>query len=188
MEWATGIRMSNRLWVATLMSKEGVREVTLDALVSSGLPSVRTERIVLEQEMGAWRETASNDYLVAFGMNEETLTSNCHAVYETQHGELRVLIPALVIMRTFFRPTQYLLPQMLLAQALDRVRFMDRSVSPPRVTFLRSTLRNLGARYGDLVTPISWMSVFPSAIAFAASPHLHARSGRIAVTLPAAMV
>src|SRR6185437_7821263 len=48
--------------------------------------------------------------------------------------------------------------------------------------------RNLGDRYGDVRTPIFWMSAFPSAMRFAGSVHLHARSGRIAVLLPEARV
>jgi hypothetical protein len=188
MEWATRIDNTIRGLGVQIVSETGVRMAKLSALVSGGLPSVRTHRMVIQQEIETWRVTSSSDYLVVFGINECAPQPNLHTVYETWAKDTRVLVPALVLMRAFFRPAKYLLPEMFLPQALDRVRFLDLSTPVPRVEFLRTTWRNLGDKYGDVSTPIAWMSSFPSAIAFAASVHEYAMEGRLAVKLPNARV
>lgn len=160
----------------------------LSAVVSRGVPTERNSRSVISQQIAAWSEVDPVEYLEAFDLRSASAAQPGHAVYATCHKQIRILIPALVILRAFFRPTRYLLAQMFEPQALDHVRYLDYAHSPPQVEFYGLTWRNLSDRHGDLRTPISWMSVFPSAMRFAASVHLHARSGRVAVTLPNARV
>jgi transposase len=183
-EWVLGIERSHRGFAARVTNENDSRMATLESLVSCGLPRVRSSRIVVDQQMREWPEADATEYLVGFAAPYQTSGQNRHAVYEVRVQGLRILIPALVLMRAFFRPTQYLLPQMFAAQALDRVRFLDVSHSPPRVEFHSPTWRHLGSRYGDVVSPILWMSTFPSAMCFASSVHVNAVEGRAAVSLP----
>lgn len=185
MEWASAIAWSDHGYIARIQNEAGVGAAPLKALVSRGLPKERRSRIVIETELRDWREADPLEYFRAFKIDCVAPLAG-QAVYETHCDRHRVLVPALALMRAFFRPTQYLLPMMFSPQALDRVRYLDFSHSPPRPEFLTRTWKNLGARYGDVTTPISWMSAFPSAADFAASVHLNARAGRIAVTLPSA--
>ncbi len=188
MQWLSAVKSSNRGFIATLETEQATLLTPLASLVSAGLPTERSSRNVIDQRIADWREVDSTEYIQAFGMHCASADRSGHAIYAACHKDVRLLIPALVIMRAFFRPTRYLLPQMFAPQALDHVRYLDCSYSPPQVEFYSLTLRNLSGRAGDMRTPISWMSVFPSAMRFAASVHLHARSGRIAVTLPDARV
>lgn len=186
MEWAARIDNTIRGLGVQIVSTTSVRIEKPNSLVSSGLPDARAHRVVIDQELTTWREAEPRDYLMQFGFDESTSRRNLHAVYETKSNATRILIPALVLMRALFRPTRYLLPEMFRPQALDRIRFLDLSEPVPRVEFLPATLRNLPDRYGDVTTPIAWMSSFPSAMAFAASVHRFAMEGRIAVALPKA--
>lgn len=187
MEWTAGIESSSNAFRAQVLNQGVTQIVDLKYLVSGGLPRERRSRTVVDGEMRDWKEADPAEYLDAFSIARKTAPNN-HAVYETRNRQRRILIPALAIMRAFFRPAKYLLPRMFLPQPLDQVRFVDTSLSPPNVEFLAETLRNLGPKCGELKTPISWMSMFPSAIDFAGSVHLNARSGRIAVSFPAARV
>lgn len=188
MEWLSAVQSTHRGFVAKMEADGGAHLAPLSSLVSRGIPNERRARKVVDQQFASWREVDSAEYFQAFGISPTCAGRSGHAVYEAGDNDLRVLIPALVIMRAFFRPTQYLLPQMFAPQALDRVRYLDFSKAPPSIEFVSETWRNLGDRYGDVRTPISWMSVFPSAMRFAGSVHLNARSGRIALLLPKARI
>jgi len=188
-EWATRLESTLGKLVAKVVDAKGARQVSLERLVSGGMPRVRADRMVIEQQIESWCETDSAEYRRALGLELPGIAAgDRHAVYVTQAGKCRVLTPALVLMRAFFRPTRYLLPQMFMPQALDRVRFLDTSKSPPKVEFYAATLRNLPPKHGDVKTPLLWMSAFPSAIGFAASVHRNALCGRLAVSLPSAKV
>jgi transposase len=184
MEWAQGIEACGRSFAARIVNTNAARVVLIRALVSDGLPTDRTSRIVVEQQLSGWREIAPDEYCDVLCGGHTAGIAPGHAVYETASGNVRVLVPALAIMRMLFRPTEYLLPAMFSPQALDRVRILDVTTTPPRVEFFSKTWRDRVGGYSDRSTPISWMSAFPSAIRFAASVHINACAGRIAVSLP----
>lgn len=188
MEWLSAVKSTPQGFIATLETEQESQVVPLSSLVSRGLPNERRSRNVIDQHIADWCEVEPAEYIQAFGLHCTSAGRSGHAVYAARHKDVRVLIPALAIMRAFFRPNRYLLPKMFAPQALDHVRYLDCSYSPPQVGFYSLTWRNLRGKDGDLRTPISWMSVFPSAMRFAASVHLNARSDRIAVTLPDARV
>jgi len=184
MEWTAGIDTSGGSFRAIVVRNSESASLELPHLVSGGLPRGGTKRKTVGSNLRTWQPVDATEYLSAFGLTDRDVKQNRHVVYEVKSGDLRIQVPALVLMRAFFRPTKYLLPILFKAQALDHVRFLNFSTTPPSVEFYSRTWRNLTGRYADVATPISWLSSFPSAIAFAASVHSNARDGRIAVSLP----
>lgn len=142
MQWLSAVKSTNRGLIATLETEQGTQLAPLASLVSAGLPTERSSRNVIDQRIADWREVDSTEYIQAFGMHCASADRSGHAIYAACHKDVRILIPALVIMRAFFRPTRYLLPQMFAPQALDHVRYLDCSYSPPQVEFYSLTLRN----------------------------------------------
>lgn len=185
MEWASGIEWSDKGYIARIEDEDKEWRVPLKKLVSSGVPDAKTTRIVVDQPLDTWCESDPAEYVHAFS-SRLTPSSTGHAVYASAHEGIRSLVPALVFMRALFRPTRHLLPALCGPQALDRIRYSDFSQTPPIIKFYRKTWANLGRRYADVSTTVSWLSSFPSAVAFAGSVHLNAQLGRIAVTLPLA--
>lgn len=187
MEWATSVRWSGLAWVVRIATADGIRFENPAYLVSHGLPTQSTNRCVLEQRLDTWSINGNPQHYAA-AMNIGGVIAGDHEVYETHHNGLRVLVPALVLMRAFFRPTMYLLPRMFRPAPLDCFRHVDFSERVPAIRLLSSTWNDPSGRYGDLRSPISWMTFFPSGSQFAASVYENARMGRLAVTLPRARV
>lgn len=187
MEWASAINLIGSRFVTRVMTRSGVRCRELATLVSGGLPTSRSARLVIEQNLTDWQLADPREYIQPFGLHAPGDSACGHAVFEARVAGKRVLIPALSMMRAFFRPTRYLLPQMFCPQALSRVLFVDSSEALPTVKYFTETWRNLeGSRYGDVTGPLAWMTFFESAARFASSVHRHARDGRIALELPIA--
>lgn len=186
MDWALGIDTSAAGFGAVLLKGNEVQSVGLHRLVSEGVPAGHRSRVKLDHDMREWRATDPDEYLQAFGFSSAHTSANRHAVYEITGGGRRLLVPALVLMRAFFRPAKILLPRMFWAQALDHIRVVDPLESPPRVHLLSPSWGSVEGRVGDARLPLTWLSVFPTAMEFAASVHRSARAGAIAVTMPAA--
>jgi hypothetical protein len=185
MEWAMAVRLAGSRFTVAALSKDGVKFRELGYLVSGGLPSRGTARLVTQQDFSRWTAVDQDEYLGAFGLSNSAALHNQHAVFETFSGPTRVLVPALVVMRALFRPTRYLLPRMFAPQALEHIRHVDMSGSSAVVRYRSDLWRNLEAtRYGDVTGPLTWMTVFPSASRFAESVHRSALQGRLSLDLP----
>lgn len=185
MDWAFGIAVKNGRLVFEGTSRGGDLDVgELEELGSQGVPNCSLlARHKGKLDLMSLLPADANEYLNALGLHTAQGLPNRHQVYECQFDGVRVVVPALVLMRALFRPTRFLLPGMFRPQALDRIRFLDYTRTPNEVVV---DARWCGwYRSGDDANQcISWMTFFPSAIRLASSVHEFAMRGEIGLSMP----
>ncbi|SDP92872.1 Putative transposase of IS4/5 family [Rhodoferax sp. OV413] len=185
MEWAFGIAVKNGQLVVEGTSRDGDLEIgNLLELGTCGVP--KCSQLVKHKgtlDFSALVAVNADEYLDALGLHAPQKLPNRHQVFECRFDGVRVVFPALVLMRALFRPNKFLLPVMFRPQALDRIRFLDYTRTPTEVVVdasWRGTYRS-----GEEVNQcISWMTLFPSAIRLASSVHEFAMRGEIGMSLP----
>ena len=189
MEWAQGIGVEGRQFVA-LVAREGqIESVSLDDICRRGLPSPgNTVRSVVTFNLGRLTPVGPAEYCKATGVTLPAGEPNHHQVFEVVCGQLTMVIPALVLMRALFRPTQHLLPTMFAPHALDRVCWVRTSVDGAALVIdAHWATQSRAIHFRDWVGPLSWMVAHPSGRQMADSVHANATIGTIGLAPPDAI-
>src|SRR5690606_13135560 len=133
MEWAVSMAPGCR--DAVVIGKNGQQcLVGVNELSKAGLPSPpSTGRVSFEGEFASWRPVKPDAYLAAFGLNLDSDMRNRHSVWECQAGSLKAYIPALVLMRAFFKPLRIVLPAVFRPASIDTLSFVNYAATPPHV-------------------------------------------------------
>ena len=187
MELVYGLRHIPGDYLVEVATRGGTQLRDISSLVRAGLPTSARDRVGFSGRLDELRPTDPQEYFEAFGLETPADAKIRHQVYCCHDGDVRIVIPALAILRALFRPTHYFLPKVFYPNALERVRLVDFDRSPPGVTPLSVTWRDK-ARYGDLIGPLEWFSFYPSATQFLRSVYTNALGGGLAFELPSAAV
>lgn len=189
-EWALCVGVADaRLAVPVLLSDGQSDTVPLQALGERGLPTggALCTRVV-DSDLASWDTVPESEFLTGFGLGqvgEDAGAGEGHVVYAFAGGASRYLVPALALMRAFFRPTRFMLPDMFLAQALDHLCYPDALTEPHglKVTaYWASSGRR--ERMTNAAATLAWLRSTPGTRALAASVHDNAMKGRLALALP----
>lgn len=192
MTWVTGLTAEGGKYLAEGITKDG--EITLhdiSELGTFGIPdseTTSTKRVHTTDTFETWSALEDpSEYLAAFGVELPPGIESHHQIYQFDEGRTRYVVPALALMRAFFRPLKYLLPEMFKPQALDRTGFL--MFSTPSPTFVIDAYwASPGFRCAtpSVERALTWMATAPSALRMANSVHQNALKGRIALVLPSA--
>ena len=189
MSWVIGACLVGGQGMFEVLSSTGqIEQVAADALATLGVPRGKgvSTRAVYEGDLSTWTRVAEDEYLQAFGIELPPGLSNRHAVFRGQQADgTRILVPALALMRGFFRPHGVLMPLAFTPGNVDLMGFVDYSNDPPTVvldgeTEKRIDKRDIASRY----EPVRWMLSSTSAHQCAHSVYLHSIGGRLDLRLP----
>jgi hypothetical protein len=189
MEWALGISAGGIGLQVELLSTYGqvtVQDVTTLVKVGIPLPTKR-ERISVEGDISTWNTVLADDYLAAFGIVVPEDAVNLHQVFDLKVKDVTVHVPALVLMRAFFKPVKQLLPRMFRPANIDEFSFVDYSRIPPVVVVNDTACLSQIAKvkHGDRQdASINWLQTSRSARNSAHSVHLNSISGKLGLSLP----
>lgn len=155
--------------------------VPMAALASDGLPTGLEKRRA-ETNFEAWEEASAEVYASAFGWPSRDAR---HKVWTVKVAGTTFVIPALALMRAFFRPHAYVLDELFRPQGLDGIC----TYSGSEVVLVRSWPgAKVQSKLAYILEPLAWMYSFPSARQMASSVYQHAQAGVIGVELPRAAV
>ncbi len=189
MDWALGLSPGGNGLQVDLLSADG--QVTVQdvaALIKVGIPlPTKRERISVEGDNAAWGTVSADDYLAAFGIVVPEDAVNQHQVFCLKVKKVTVHVPALVLMRAFFKPVKQLLPRMFRPANIDEFSFVDYSSCPPVVVIDEAEcLRQITiVKQGDRQDAyINWLQTSKSARNSAQSVHANCISGKIGLSLP----
>ncbi len=177
--WAVGIARADGQLRAVMRGQDGEEVLEpLEALLSTGLPSAKSAKRMLETDFASWQKVRFDDYANAF----DAPPGDVHQeLWSFSSKGLQFFMPALVLMRNVSRPQLKLLPKLFAPQGLDDIC----SLVDGRVVFnvgLHDS-RRMHARKA-VVEPYQWLHSHRSARLLAASIYQHACNGRIAMQLP----
>jgi hypothetical protein len=189
MDWALGLSAGvNSLHVEFLSADGQVTVQDVTSLVQVGIPlPTKRERISVEIDLSDWGTASADDYLAAFGIVLSECTENQHQVFCLKIKEVTVHVPALVLMRAFFKPVKRLLPRMFRPANIDEFSFVDYRNYPPVVVIDESEcLRQFtSVKQGDRQDAhINWLQTSNSARNSAQSVHANGLGGKIGLSLP----
>ena len=186
-EWALAVSAADGHLTVPVLKADGQDEaVSVQVLGERGLPTVGTlrERVV-DTNLSTWECASTIEYLAGFGLNLDGNNGKGHVVYVIADGRRRLLVPALALMRAFFRPNRYFLPEMFRAQALDHMCYLDTREVPYGIKVTASWAKGSKAdRRTNVPAALAWLLSTPGTRELAASVHSYAMQGCLAVTLP----
>jgi hypothetical protein len=133
---------------------------------------------------------SADDYLAEFGIVVPEDAVNQHQVFCLKVKKVTVHVPALVLMRAFFKPVKQLLPRMFRPANIDEFAFVDYSSSPPVVVVDDAACLGQIAKvkHGDRQdAAINWLQTSKSARASAQSVHLNSINGTLGLSLPSGL-
>jgi len=192
MEWALGFAASGDLRQIELLGASGQQSLaTVDALTTVGLPIAKSQgrkRIRYDGGFSSWDTVSADDYLAAFGIQVSSDLSNRHVVFAlTSSNGVAIHVPALVLMRAFFKPALPVFRAMFTPANIDLLSFVDFASSPPIVVIddVACAKRIADTKDGaSKEKAIQWLQSSLSARRAAQSVHQHALTGRLSMQLP----
>lgn len=193
MDWALGLSAGGTGLQVELLSADG--QVTYEdvaTVIKVGIPlPTKRERISVEGDISTWSNVSADDYLAAFGIVVPDDAENQHQVFCLKVKKVTVHVPALVLMRAFFKPVKQLLPRMFRPANIDEFSFVDYSCNPPVVVIDDTACLSQIAKvkHGDRQdASINWLQTSRSARNSAQSVHANSIGGTIGLSLPSGNV
>lgn len=190
MEWTLGISQDTSS-IEVFTSNEGIQFRSIDEVARERPKAPRTSntrRIVFEGALSSWLPSDPNKYVKGLGI---CLPKGClsrHDVFKfINDNGLMVHVPAMVLMRAFFKPNSLLFPAAFKPVGPDIFAYIDYSQTPPTVViddkaYLRHTPRGRESNAPDKL--IEWLLISKSARSSMRSIHLAASNGEIKIRLP----
>ena len=184
--WATGLVFQNGKLMAEFADSRGRTTVAaLPDLASHGLPTLATHRRKVATDFSRWTSVSGAPYLKAFKLPRQD--ADGHEFFQFSADGIEFVVPALALMRAFFRPTRYVLPLMLLPQGIEHICIPGDDNGHCGLSSSESwpSKRHTKDRASG-VLPLSWLYSFPSARGMCGSLHGHALAGHLGMSLPLA--
>ena len=168
--------------------KGAMSESDISTLCDDGLPGIDKESADVQIDFKSLLPSSEAEYAAAFTYPSDAMQG--HAVWCCHTKEHRIVVPALALIRALVLPSRRIFPFLFRPQSLEDVCVYD--VDAQCIEFLRKGV--LGRRYGEdardnaLKGIFQWMYTHPSAREMWGSVYAHASHGRLALTLPDAVV
>ena len=184
MELATGIERRDGHFAATaIAARGGRRRAPAGELANGGLPRIGRSRCRIQTTFEDWNPASLGEYAAGLGVDLPSEIDARHAVWSFNVKGTRVLLPALALMRAFFRPAPALFPYLFRLQSIDSVCTLVAS-DPPRVALTVPWVHKEIRAVETIVQPLSWMYCFPSGRRTWSSVFLAAQNSKLAMELP----
>ncbi len=188
--WIVEIKLSERK--AVLLERQTTRNIELGELSKTGLPTAAArKRLAFQGEFKNWTVSRSDtdweSYLRAYGVTPPQKMAQRQVVFLHEHQGLQLVVPALALMRAFFKPTAYLLEKMFFPANVDGVSFVEHGSRIANVVIDDTAL---GWRVRALQSGVNkencvrWLQLSRSARAMAQSVHLMAANGTLGLSMP----
>ena len=150
MAWATGVSFNGLTWEAHFLEPDGTTSVgPLTRLASDGV-AVESGRCrqQIDTDFGTWERVPAADYREALGIASQPDKAVNDVVFQIRHSRGRIVIPALVLIRAFFRPGREFIPEVFrhrtlrMEQLSPRQRIRRFKGAAPLVVLLSLGLRD----------------------------------------------
>lgn len=190
MNWAVGIAGQGRRGSVELIERGGIkRAVDAQDLCKVGVPDFgSTTKLTLEGPIDDWAIAEASDLLRAAKLRLPKGCANRHRVFTPGRvNGLTVYIPALVLMRTFFRPANPIFDLAFTPSNLELISFTDYSTTPPSFVVDHPSYRRRltpQTEADEAGVCLRWLRTSMSAKRMMRSVFDHAGSGYLAMDLP----
>ena len=168
-------------------SREGIEaEVGLKELYRRGLPKPsHTLRSRVNFNFSQLELVDSESYYSQFGIKIPVHWDGSHQVFRLVIDDQPFLIPALVLMRALFTPSQFLLDNMFRPSGLDRVCHLNYVGDIAEIVLHAAWATSRSSKKPEhWKNALGWMTAYPSATVMVDSIHVEAMRGTIGLHAP----
>lgn len=190
MEWALGVSLDTSS-IEVFTSNEGIEHRRIEEIASERLKVPRTTkpyRVLYEGGLSSWSLSDPDEYLAGIGIELPEGCLNRHEVFKfTGNDDLTVHVPALVLMRAFFKPSTLLFPAAFKITGPDLLAYVDYGQTPPTVVVDNLAYTRHYSRCRESAAPnkpVEWLQLSKSARKTMHSVYLAASTGALRLHLP----
>lgn len=189
MEWSCSVAYQDGIRIMVADQAGNVEGLELASMRTRGLPrAAKRSRQVYIGNPSTWERAPADEYLAAFGMALPPTLQKGHQVFHFKDEQERhIYIPALALMRAFFRPFQQVFPIAFTPGNVDLLSYIDFSCTSPVLVVDDHQLRKQINDPRGSERPyevLRWLQLSRSAKRCAHSVHRNALDGRIDLALP----
>lgn len=193
MSWAFNLKVEGSSFFVRLIDEQGtLSTVGVDSLKTEGLPTPsRLSRWSFEGYFSSLEEISANEYLETFGLIVPEGHSNEQQVFLVKTPKGVAHVPAVALMRAFFKPISDVLPQVFRPANVDAISHLNYSTHPPSVCIDdKYCSKKFGSTRDGLyqANHINWLQLSTSARKAAQSVHINSLNGKLRLELPDATV
>lgn len=172
-----------------LASGAGLPEVVpVERLAEAGVPHLlRTSRLPYEGSFSDWGVGTAKNYLSGLGMVLPAGIEGRHTVFSIPAEQgCTIMVPALVLMRAFFKPVPLLMSAVFSPAGTNLLSFVDYRATPPAMIpdGLELLKQFLAAHREVAAKMLKWLQLSRSAQKMCQSAFLNACDGHLGLSLP----
>lgn len=187
--WALGVSSASPRSIEIITVGDQRSTIDLEAAITAGIPSAqKSKRLLYEGDFSSWKAGCVSTYLAGFGVALPAGIENCHEVLTLVSDKgVTVHVPALVLMRAFFKPSRLVLPAVFSPAGIDLLSFVNYAATPPVVVIddiacakhVSKTVQG-----ANQARAIEWLQLSKSARKMVHSTYRNAITGWLRLSLP----
>ena len=187
--WALGTLADDPHTIEMINERQQISFAGLDDLAKEGVPIVTgAARLVYEGDLSSLTSVSAHPYLNGMGINLPDTATNRHEMFtfKTEDG-LTVYVPALILMRAFFKPHKFVLPAVFTPVGVDLLSFVNYTELPPIVVVDDSEFLKFSQSKCDrpnIHKAVSWLQTSNSAKKMTQTVYQKALGTQLGLSLP----
>lgn len=187
--WALGTLADDPHTIEIINDQEQISFARLDDLAKEGVPIVKgSTRLVYEGDLSSLTSVSAHHYLDGMGINLPENVANRHEMFtfKTEDG-LTGYVPALTLMRAFFKPHKFVLPAVFTPVGVDLLSFVNYTESPPSLVVDDSEFLKFSQRVcarPNIHKSLFWLQISKSAKKMTQTVYQIALSNQLGLLLP----
>ncbi|MGZ5857972.1 MAG: transposase [Burkholderiaceae bacterium] len=178
--WVEKIQRINGKFSFMSVDENGRRSDNAISELSRVDCGLKLDRAKVLTNFSEWTVASAKSYLPALTDNYEEL----HRVFSFQNQGIQFLVPALVLLKAFFRPNEAVFKYLFEHNGLERICVPSTSTQSDVAILLPLCMHSRAAASLSIRQPLSWMWSFPSAKNLWDSVILAANRGELSLDLP----
>lgn len=139
-------------------------------------------------ELSSWKESTAREYITVLEGNNSHAPSEGHVVYSFHESGTEYLVPAIVLLKAFFRPFKCLAPWLLHPTSLELVSAPTIEDGTFSASLSLNSIDTRGKKPETLTDFFTWVWAYPSSRLMWNSVYQHALRGKLGITLPQASI
>jgi hypothetical protein len=186
--WLQGIERRNGVLTAKLVKGNGdVEWMNVEATWEGDMPVSSTSRMSGTTCFSRWKLVDATEYLSEMAIEADP-ADNRHQIFEVDHNGLRLVLPAILVLKALFKPSATVFEYLFRPSGMDMLLAPKHANGSMSVVLLPQRIRQHVPVGDTTFERFQWLYCFPSAQASFYSVYGYATSGIVGLKLPKAEV
>ncbi|RQM50957.1 transposase [Paraburkholderia bannensis] len=186
--WLQGIERRNGVLAAKMVKGDSDTEwMNVEATWEAAIPGASTSRMSGATCFSRWKVVDATEYFSEMAIKANP-DANRHQIFEVDHNGLRLVLPAILVLKALFKPNATVFEYLFRPSGLDMLLAPVSANGSMSVALLPRKLRQHVPVGDTSFERLRWLYCFPSARAAFDSVYTSATSGIVGIKLPTAEI